>query len=241
MAMTANSDPFPPVAGSWEVELSETCERLVSELLASPAASPQRADCWRSLFSHIAPYLESWCRGSAVLRRAGLRSEDDWRAVFVRAVERIVRHQFANLQAYVDHCAKRRTEGTLGNTPLEAWLRQLVRYAAGDEVSRFLSVKRIEPAGGARTLEELADGQRTPDRSLLTDLDIRQRSIPIQRAIRELGEDQRAALAQRLGGASYDDIAAALATTSEAARHLVRAAKASLRRSLRRVTQEVQP
>lgn len=215
---------------TWEPDFHAECERLVEAILSNDGDG--RTLAWGELFARLTPHLEKWARNNSTLRRAGLTSEDDWRAVFVRAVERMVKHDFKNLRAYRDNCEARRLDGTLGPTPLEGWLRQLVKYAARDELSRFLAVKRIEPSGGAHTLEGLA-GRRHTGRSLVSEVDRRRRSDSIVAALRALPEDQKCALAQRLLGASYDDIATVLAITAARAQRLVRSAKATLRRSLR--------
>jgi hypothetical protein len=139
---------------TWEPEFHADCDRLVDAILANNGEG--RTLAWGELFGMLAPHLERWARGNSTLRRAGLTSEDDWRAAFVRAVERMVKYDFKNLRSYRDNCDKRRLDGTLGPTPLEGWLRQLVKYAAADELNRYLAVKRVEPRGGAHTLEGLA-------------------------------------------------------------------------------------
>jgi DNA-directed RNA polymerase specialized sigma24 family protein len=218
--------------GSWEAELQERCDARVDAIVAAPLGAASRARDWRELLRLVTPSLERWSRFNPTLARAGLRSEDDWRAVLVRTIERMAKRDYANLRSYAETRERRRAEGTLGATPFEAWLRQLVKYAAADELTRYLSVKRVQPSGGAHTVEELG-GPEPPKRSLLTDIDVRQRSAAIRTAIGKLKEDQRCALAHRLEGASYEEIAAALSMTRDEALNLVRSAKACLRRGLR--------
>jgi DNA-directed RNA polymerase specialized sigma24 family protein len=219
--------------GSWEPELQKQCDVLVETIVASPPGAAPRARAWRELLRLVSPSLERWSRFNSTLARAGLRSEDDWRAVLVRAVERLARRDYANLRSYVETRERRKADGTLGPTPFEAWLRQLVKFAAADELTRYLSVKRVQPSGGANTVEGLGAEPPQPKRSLLTDLDVRQRSAAIRDALAKLKEDQRCALAHRLEGASYEEIAAALSMTRDEALNLVRSAKACLRRGLR--------
>lgn len=223
--------------GAWEQELQTLCDRLITELLDAGAGTKPRADAWRNLFAAVSPWLERWSRTDSSLYRAGLRSEDDWRAVLVRAVERIAKKDYANLRSYLLSCEERRVAGTLGRTPFEAWLRRLVKFAAGDEVTRYLSVKRIEPAGGAQTIERLGARQPASKQSLITDIDVKQRSAVIRMALGELKEDQKCALVRRVDGASYEEIGNALAISRDDALLLVRSAKACLRRGLRRARQ----
>lgn len=223
--------------GAWEQELQTDCDRLIGCLLEADAGTAPRAEAWRKLFAAITPWLERWSRADSSLYRAGLRSEDDWRAVLVRAVERIAKKDYANLRAYVRSCEERRTAGSLGRTPFEAWLRRLVKYAAGDEVTRCLSVKRVVPAGGAHTVERLGSPQPFSQQSVVTDIDVKQRSAVIRMALGDLKDDQKCALVRRLDGASYEEIGDALTISRNDALLLVRSAKACLRRELRRVRQ----
>ncbi len=217
--------------GTWEDDLHARCSELVGGIIAAASDPEAQAKLWSELFRLVAGSLERWCRQSSVLRRAGLTSEDDWRAVFLRVVERLVRKRYANLRAYTDSL-ERRPGGSDGRTPFEAWLRQLVRYAAADEVERCLSVRRARPSGGAATVERL--GVATPPvTSIVTAMAVRQRDVRLRAAVQQLDDDQRCALLQRVQGASYETIADAMELTPTQAHDLVRAAKARLRRSLR--------
>lgn len=219
-------------AGTWDDLTHARCDALVSRIVAPGAAADVQARSWSELFALIAADLERWSRSTPLLRRAGLASEDDWRAVFLRVVERLVRRQYANLRAYRESCEAHRAAGTLGRTPLEAWLRQLVRYAAADEVERCLAQRRTRPAGGAATVEGLGQ-RRVTQPSAVTAVAARQRSVRLRAALQELDDDQRCALLRRVQGAGYDDIAGAMGVSAREAHDLVRAAKACLRRSLR--------
>ncbi len=217
--------------GTWNDGLHARCDELAHAIDAAPDDPRAQAELWSELFRLVADSLERWCRQSSVLRRAGLGSEDDWRAVFLRVVERLVRKRYANLRAYGES-VRRRADGAEGRTPFEAWLRQLVRYAACDEVERCLSVRRARPSGGAATVERLSVSA-APSTSVVTAMAVRQRDGRLRAALQQLDDDQRCALLQRVQGASFEDIAAAMDLTPREAHDLVRAAKACLRRSLR--------
>lgn len=219
--------------GTWDDVTHARCDALVTRIVAPGTGAAGQARSWAELFALVAPDLERWCRASALLRRAGLGSEDDWRAVFLRVVERLVRRQYASLRAYQASCETHRLAGTLGRTPFEAWLRQLVRYAAADEVERCLAQRRTRPSGGAATVEGLAPGQRAAPPSPVTAVAQKQRSARLRAALQELDDDQRCALLRRVQGAGYDDIGGAMGVSAREAHDLVRAAKACLRRSLR--------
>jgi DNA-directed RNA polymerase specialized sigma24 family protein len=219
--------------GTWDDITHERCDALVARIASPGTDATVQARSWSELFALIAGDLERWSRSSALLRRAGLGSEDDWRAVFLRVVERLVRKQYASLRAYVESCESHRAEGTLGRTPFEAWLRQLVRYASADEVERCLAQRRIRPSGGAATVEGLDMGRPPAPPSPVTAVAAKQRSARLRAALQQLDDDQRCALLRRVQGAGYDDIAGAMGVSSREAHDLVRAAKASLRRSLR--------
>jgi DNA-directed RNA polymerase specialized sigma24 family protein len=219
--------------GTWDDVTHARCDALARRIAAAGGEPAAQARAWGELFALIAPDLERWCRHSALLRRAGLGGEDDWRAVFLRVIERLVRKQYASLRAYEDSCEQHRAQGNLGRTPLEAWLRQLVRYAAADEVERCLALRRTRPAGGAATVEGLAAVARAAPPSPVTAIAREQRSARLRAALQALDDDQRCALLRRVQGAGYDDIGGAMGVSAREALDLVRAAKACLRRSLR--------
>lgn len=56
---------------------------------------------WRELMVRIAPRLEGWARGSRVLRRCRLVSDDDARAVMVSVLERLAAADHANLRKFL--------------------------------------------------------------------------------------------------------------------------------------------
>jgi DNA-directed RNA polymerase specialized sigma24 family protein len=220
-------------SGTWDDATHARCDALVTRIVSRHPDAAAQARSWSELFALIAGDLERWCRANALLRRAGLGSEDDWRAVFLRVIERLVRKQYASLRAYQESCEAHRAQGTLGRTPFEAWLRQLVRYAAADEVERCLAQRRTRPAGGAATVEGLGQGHRAAPPSPVTAVAAKQRSARLQAALQQLDDDQRCALLRRVQGAGYDDIGGAMGVSAREAHDLVRAAKACLRRGLR--------
>lgn len=217
----------------WDPKMDAQHVVLVRSLVCAEPGSPAQPAAWGALFTALAPWLQRWCQQSRLLRRAGLTNEDHWRAVLLRAVERMVRREYKNLRDFVAQVELRSAAGTLGPTPLEAWLRQLIRYAAADELTRRLAVKRVLPAGGAGTVEDLGGGPAPETRSAASLLDARHRSVAIQQAIADLNEDQVCALVGRVEGSSFCEIAASMEIDEDRARALVRSAKARLRRSLR--------
>lgn len=122
----------------------------------------------------IAPFIEAWARGNALLRRCRLASDDDVRAVMVAALERLAANDFENLKKFAangDPAAP--AADVSGDTRLRAWLLRLLDFTARDHVRKRLGWG-AQPGG--RTKRELhsdavpLDEQRVPGaRPPLTD------------------------------------------------------------------------
>lgn len=84
----------------WDGPFEDECHRLVDRICDGGAPDDARNAAWRALLVQIAPHIEAWAAQSAVLRRCGLRSEDEVRSVLVGVMARMSARRFANLHAY---------------------------------------------------------------------------------------------------------------------------------------------
>jgi DNA-directed RNA polymerase specialized sigma24 family protein len=247
----------------WDQDFEAGCRERV--LLACDGARParEREAAWKALLVRIAPFLERWAARAPVLRRSGLASEDDARAVLVAVLARLSARDFANLRAFLgaqpptdddaeivesivrlaraDDEATEREPGAPDGQPLRGWLFRLVRYCAADHVRERLGWSEGR-GDGALTRRDVGtnadrlDGAAEPaSRPPITDLVTCRRVLSeIRTHMDSFPADMRAALDRWLGDASFDEIARELGLEGEAeARGLVRAGLARLRARFR--------
>ncbi len=241
----------------WSTEVDASARALIAVVVDG---GPGRLRAWQTLMTQIAPAIESWARGSRLLRRCRLAGDDDARAVMVDVLERLVANDHANLRAFVareesilddDDELMREVErlGRLDDepavvdvdeatgTPVRAWLLRLTDYAARDHVRR-----RFGWGAGGATKRDLhtdatpLDGAPEPAaRPPLTDrLSVSKLVGDVLAYMATFPEAMRAAVLLWLDDQSFDEIAAELALAdADKARALVRAGQARLRERFR--------
>jgi hypothetical protein len=85
----------------WDAAFERRCSEHVARVCDPSLARGERDRSWRALLSDVAPHIESFAQRSSLLRRAGLTSEDEPRAVLVGVLERLSRDDFANLGRFL--------------------------------------------------------------------------------------------------------------------------------------------
>ncbi|MCA9677551.1 MAG: hypothetical protein H6708_21765 [Kofleriaceae bacterium] len=248
----------------WDVATETACEALVAIVCDDGRAREAREQAWRELLARVAPAIESWSRRSPILRQAGLATPDDARAVLVAVLERLADDDFANLRRYLarrppppgqadavdalarlveddggrDDPAAEEAADPMSSTPLQAWLRTLVRYVERDQVRRRLGSgadrgKRSVTTDAAPfdTDAAAALGHRPP----VTDaLAIAAIVAEVRGYMATFPAPMREALELWLDETSFDEIAARLGLEdARRARALVRAGQARLRERFR--------
>ncbi|MBS2021601.1 MAG: sigma-70 region 4 domain-containing protein [Deltaproteobacteria bacterium] len=253
----------------WTAEFEAGNRALVERLVSGQGR--ERMAAWQRFLQLIAPHVEQWASRHRVLRAVRLTSEDEVRAVLVRVVERLQRDDHRNLREFVQARGpmslpidddgevlerfgalselvddQAESADLLTNTPLRAWLKTLVDFAARDHATARLGRRNVlhtptdtgpndkrQVNSDARPISESDVGSVRPP---ITDL------LTLKRIVQDvsgfiqarLPSDQRRALELRLDDATYGEIAKQLdlpkASDAEA---LVRAAKERLRAEFR--------
>lgn len=150
----------------WDQDFEAGCRERVQIACDVERPALEREAAWKALLVRIAPFLERWAVRAPILRRSGLASEDDARAVLVAVIARLSARDFANLRAFLgaqptsgapgegddeaevveaivrlaraDDEGTEREPGTPDRQPLRGWLFRLVRYCAADHVRERL-------------------------------------------------------------------------------------------------------
>ena len=237
---------------AFETEATRLVERVVDG----------DAQAWRALLVQIAPMIEGWARGSRVLRRCRLSSEDDVRSVMVAVLERLAADDHANLRRFLSRTAAEPDPEDLVadvvrlgrldedvdpvrddavGTPLRAWLIRLVDFVARDHARERLG---WVTAPGEPTKRDLhSDAPRldaAPEpaaRPPMTDrLTVAKLVAEVREHIATFPSEMQVALGMWLDDAALPEIAARLELADPArarARALVRAGQARLRERFR--------
>ncbi len=142
------------VSVPWTAAYDAELTGLIREVVAGRDAA------WKELLERIGPRIEEWAARNATLRRLGLTSEDEPRAVLVNVLVRLKRDDFANLRSFLGSL-----EGRGGDDPEERieadMVEDIVRYAAAAREERDVPDARD---GGAD------DTRNTPFRGWLLTL-----------------------------------------------------------------------
>jgi len=152
---------------AWDQAFDAELRGLVGQIVTD-----RDVHAWRQLMVKIAPRLEAWARGSRVLRRCRLASDDDARTVMVDVLERLAVDDHANLRRFLSHSGTPKRNAPddddddlvaevvrLGkldeddppapddtaSTPFRAWLLRLVDFTARDHVRRRLGWVAARP------------------------------------------------------------------------------------------------
>jgi hypothetical protein len=138
---------------SSEEAFDRECAALVDRVCDASRPASERDRDWQQLLVRLAPPLEEWIRKNRLLRRAGLATPDDTRAVLVAVFARLARDDFDNLRRWL---ARRPTSD--GDDALET-----------DAVERIVGIAR-EPAEAEEPAVDAVDAARTPFRGWLLNL-----------------------------------------------------------------------
>ena len=157
----------------WNQSFERECRAQVEALCApaAPAAPDGRERAWKLLLVRVAPQIEAWVSQSPLLRRCGLATPDDARAVLIDVIGRLRQHDFGNLHRFraaqatstpdddaelevVERLSRLASaEGAAGadadapdeareGTPLRGWLLGLTRFVIKDHVKQRMGWSR---------------------------------------------------------------------------------------------------
>lgn len=174
----------------WDGAFERRCVEAVERVCDGRLTQAEREQAWHELLVQAAPHVEEWARRSSLLRRAGLTSEDEPRAVLVVVLERLSSGGFENLRRFRAHCRPRlepSEDDALASqylrlsrldeaddaaaaavaTPLRAWLLNVVAYSIKDHVRRRLGGRTPPPVGDGspRSKRDLGTGAERLDSS----------------------------------------------------------------------------
>lgn len=145
---------------TWDVAFEAHVTGLVAQACEPTLPAPERERAWRQLLVAIAPHVERWAKHAPILRRVGLRSEDEPREILARVLGRLAERGFANLASFVS-----RTPTLAAAEPeleLVEGLARLARLRESDDEGDEAASERPERAAD--------DVSRTPFRAWLLTL-----------------------------------------------------------------------
>jgi hypothetical protein len=161
----------------WDAAADARHAALVATVCDATRSAAERDAAWKRLLVSFAPHVEAWAKKSRVLRRAGLATEDDARAVLVATFARLQKNDFDNLRSWLarraaheegderaetdaierlvrlakeddaDEAARDAAGDDAEGTPLRGWLANVVRFVIKDHVKHRLGW--AAPAAGA--------------------------------------------------------------------------------------------